>query len=999
MSASLATLDNDYERRKRTGLRRDTMNFAASMKSLLLLALAATLTACGGGGGSDGGATTPPQGSLVASTTNIAINTRSATTLTVRVNQANGAAANDGVTVTAVVNGAGLGNLSRIGSGANGLTAQGATVGGVVNFLFQSGGAPATGSITLSAQDPVTPGRNMSQTVQVTISNGPSSDPRISFQPEKTRIPVNQQGVGFFLGSPYISEVLVNIRSASGQAINATRDSEQAVQYSVDPIEISAVSILDDPETDDVNELTTPWAAIFAGVESGTSRAYVWSENQPGTVNLRATFTDPDTGQRVEGVQSFTLVSDIPPLPASVIILPPNRPIYTRTSGGTPTGQLAVVVQDGNNAPVPNPVSGNNAFNNVRLEILAPASEMDATLSATNAAGVLQDGRSIVARTTDGSTNVLVRSGVLTGTFTVRATADRADNNVDNGITDPIIGDRAVVISDGRLFSIEITQPVEGIRENMSVDPTVTVTDPDGSLPLSDDGSYSMTVAVVATDRLGNPVIPGTTIQFGLIDEPQDTGFGDFDISGLDGNPQESGTTFTAPTGLFTTAGGGAGPGDALVLFGKDVVGNRDHESARVVTRVNTATNLTVARRFNANDDTGVSVNSGNVLPYIIGRATAGNIVAQATTNDLGVARTTMTYPVSHLGKSVIVWGQGEGDIIGGQAETVADVDPLVFAGLAPLELTASPSSIPANTTSLVTLCAIDAADSPLGGVVISYSFDDLEGTGSVDGNGPTGVLDTVTGANGCTTASVTTSGVLEEGTVVFAAGGDTAEVDIFTGTLVLQANPTALGGSGDVTLTLLNAQGVPQPGFLIIGSCTGSDGAIITLVSGPGVTNAQGQTVASISATNLDGIGEAGSGECIFSTADESVEVTVTLQGVDLCTIPISPQPPGCAAAVTFTVTLILNDAAGGDTTTGFQVSDSLGTLNCAAPEGGTQTCSAPVQQGQTINFQATSGGGGEEVNWSGNCAPFGGNPSTSATATVNAAITCTATDVTDTP
>lgn len=991
MSAERTTVDN-YERRMRTGLRRDPMKFAA-LKSMLVLAFAAALTACGGGG-SDGGAVAPPQGALIASTGALNLNVRSATTISLRLNGANGAPAPDGATVSAVVNGAGIGNISRIGSGANGLTASGTTVGGVVSFIFQSAGAPATGTITFSAQDPVTPGRSLSQTVQVNIANGPSTDPRIAFEPEKTRIAVNQLGVPFFIGSPYISEVLVHVRSASGQAINATPDDEEdgAVQFSIDPLELGAVSVVDNPETDDVNEMTTRWSSIYSGVASGTTKAFVWSNNQPGTLNLRATFTDPDTGQRVEAVQQFTLVSDIPPLPASLTILPPNNPIYARDSGGNATGQLAVIVRDGNGAPVPNPVNGNNAFNNVRIEILAPAAEMDATLSATNAAGQLQDGRSVVTRTTDGSTNVLVRAGTRTGTFTVRATTDRADNNVDNGITDPLIADRAVIISDGRLFSIEITQPVEGLRENLTVDPTVQG-DP------TPDGSYSLTVAAVATDRLGNPVIPGTVIQFGLIDHPQETGYGDFYLSGLDGNPQESGTTFTAPTGRFTTAGGGAGPGDALVLFGKDVVGNRDHESARVVASVNSATSLTVTRRFNANDDTGSSVNSGNVLPYIIGRATHGNIVAQATTNELGVARTTMTYPVAHLGRSVIVWAQGEGDIVGGQAETVADVDPLVFAGIAPLQLTASPGSIPANTTSQVTVCARDAVGSPIGGVVIHYSFDELEGTGSVDGNGPVGVLDSVTGPNGCVVASVSTSGVLENATVVFSSGEAEATVELFTGTLVLQANPTLMFASGEVTLTLLNAQGQPQPGFLIVGECEGSGGATIALTRAPGVTDAQGRTTALITATDLNGINQSGSGECTFETADGSATAVVRLQGYDLCTFPVSPRPPGCTAPTQYTVTLTLVDAAGGDTTTGFQVSDSTGELNCAVPEGGTQTCSAPIDSGTTINFQATSGGAGEQVNWSGNCAPFGGNPSTSATATVNGNITCTATDVPDVP
>src|SRR5690606_9784428 len=98
MSAARTTIDN-YERRKRTGLRRDPMQFAASLKSLLVLAFAAALTACGRGG-RDGGELSPQQGSLVAATGNVAVNVRSATTITLRLNGANGATPADGTTTS-----------------------------------------------------------------------------------------------------------------------------------------------------------------------------------------------------------------------------------------------------------------------------------------------------------------------------------------------------------------------------------------------------------------------------------------------------------------------------------------------------------------------------------------------------------------------------------------------------------------------------------------------------------------------------------------------------------------------------------------------------------------------------------------------------------------------------------------------------------------------------------------------------------------------------------
>ena len=218
----------------------------------------------------------------------------------------------------------------------------------------------------------------------------------------------------------------------------------------------------------------------------------------------------------------------------------------------------------------------------------------------------------------------------------IRATADRADNNVSNGISDPVSSTTSVIVSDGKLYSLKITSPnVNAILVNTvsgEVDP-----ENEDIIPPDPDATYSLTVSALATDRQGNPVIPGTPIRFGSIDEP----VGTFDsgvtanrflIAGGDGNPQEGGSLFTAPGGHFQTAGGGAGPGDALVVWGKTQhgapEGNEDLESVVTVQRVNSETSLNTASPFNNNNTTGASVDYGPVLPYIIGRSQHGNITA-----------------------------------------------------------------------------------------------------------------------------------------------------------------------------------------------------------------------------------------------------------------------------------------------------------------------------------------------------------------------------------
>ena len=953
------------------------MKFAASLKSLVMLAATSLLVACGGGGGSDSNSGFTPAGlSLTTSSANISLNARSLTTITATLRTANNTPVADGATITATVNGAGLGNLSS-GNGSNGNTASANTVGGVVSFYFQTGGTPGTGSITFSAADPSTTSRTVTRTVNVTVGSGPGNDPRLTIQPTRTEIPVNTDGVPFFIGSPFIAEVLVNVRSASGQPITDEVDGDQAVQFAITPVTLGAVSVLDNPETDDVNELTTPWGSIFTGVASGTARAFVWSDVTPGVITLRASFQDPDTGQNVEAIHEFSITSNIPPLPGNVSVSAPSAPIYASNSGGPSSGTISIGVTDGAGSPVPDPVQGSSAFNNLRLEVLSADGSGDAVLSGTSAAGNLQEGASIVIRTTNGAANALVRSGLETGAYIIRATSDRADNNVDNGITSPVIGERTLVISDGILFSIKLVSPdLDAVLANR-VDAGVDV---DGEpIPSPLDGTYSLVVSVIATDRQGNPVLPGTPIEFGLVDEPlvgfPEEGSGVFVLSGFDGDPQESGTLFTADSGDFAVdpingPNESAGPGDTLLVFGQEVPGNRDLESARTVAQVNSETSLTVDQPFNANDDSGNSVDFGEVLPYIVGRATVGNIGATATTNSLGVATTTMNYPVSILGKAVAMWARGAANVPNGQ-KLVSDVDTAVFPGIAPATLIASPSTIPGNTTAYVTVCLIDANSSPLQGVFIGFGFSLESGSGSVDGQGGGGTLANATGASGCALAEVTTTGLTQDGEdqVIFSLPGvEPAAVDItVSDELILQASPTAILGNGTFTinLRLIDGSGNPVENAAISGTCEGSgETAIVNISRQPDLTDADGETSATIIASQMDQPDGGAEWTCTFALAGGEPSADVIIKGRDSCAIGLGASPPApiedCEDETDpeeeFELELTLVDGGGdGVGTDGGGGATVAGSMVCSVANESSETCSSPFPEGTVANLQVT--------------------------------------------
>lgn len=729
-------------------------------------------------------------------------------------------------------------------------------------------------------------------------------DERIEIEVTRTELPANVAGVAPFVGSPFIAEIQVTALRADGRLVpNGT-----TVSFSVTPVEIGALSTLDDPSTTDVNEFLQLLGSGFEETNSGQIKVFFHAFDKPGTARIRFSFEDENTGNVIaQTLQIRVVESGSTLLPDNLMINRQDQPLYTQGSGGNTSIQVEVTVEDGGNEPVPDP----QGFNNLEISLDNEGPSLGASLAGTNAAGNAVSGNRIRLKTTNGRATFSLRSGDKTGTQTVRITADRQDNNVDNGIGDALQSVFDAVISDGRLFSVRLTSPnVNAILINR-VNPEIAIGSTD-VVPPDPDGTYSLTVSAIANDRGGNPVLPGTEIQFGLIDAPitgfPESGSGTFSIAGTDGDPAESKVNFTAPTGAFATAGGGAGPGDTLVLFGEEAPpGNTDLEGARIIDAVLSNTNLRVTQRFNANDTTGSSVDNGPVIPYVIGRAgNGGNIGNFAVTDENGAATVTLNFPVSRVGQSAIIWAQGAAAAATKSAEkaeveTAADVARVVYPGVAPALFSAAPTQLPANTTIDVLLCLSDAAGTPLRGVFIGFTVENPQGaTVTVDGTEGSGTVLPATGSDGCTIATVSSQGVAEPFdniVITFFVGGLPAQVEIIPpGNTVLFAIPSQFRGDGfkEITLRYLDAGGNPIPDVQINFTCTASEGSSVSIIDPPGRTDANGETeaTASVSVDNIEG---GGSAQCTFFPAGgPPPEAVVDFIGFDLC--DFSPQPAGCS-------------------------------------------------------------------------------------------------------
>ncbi len=884
----------------------------------------------------------------------------------------------------------------------------------IATYFFQAGPQAGIAQVTASVTAPLKSGkidettkvcttefqtgaRDVRKTFDYTVNPGPEPFVRLAAVAGRTTLPVNTFDVAATPGSPFLTAVEVTQKTGYGALVDG-----QTITASVARPDLVQLSL---PES-----LTTLTSSLTARVVAGKALFYVHSRQRTGTAVINIVGSEGDARFSID--LNITIGSSIAGI-ANLVISSDKRAVYVVNSNANSVLPIQVRATDDAGEGVPDASPG---VNNILLEIINPNGE---TLVATNAAGSGVEGTSIRTRTSQSIASAVFRAAANQGIIQIRATADRSDNNVDNGIQAPITTTTSVTVSDGKLYSITITSSaLESLVERRFIS-TEFRPGANNTPGTAQNGTYGYFVTAHATDRMGKPVVPGTPIEFGMIDAPlvgyPTQGSGAFEIAGLDGDPVEGGTRFTAPTGQFTTAVGGVGPGDTLILFGEKNSPIRDLESARSVARVNGPTSLDIASstRFNLNDDStnGVAVDRGPVVPYVIGRATIGNVSSsRQTTDQNGDVTTTINYPVSRLGHGYVLWARGFGDTPTGQTtpELVTEADPGRFPGAAGenVSLIASPNSIIAGSGSAVQICLKDNFSNPVPAVFVRYGFSKAIGT--VDGLS-TGVVTNATGLDGCTTALVraTLTGGAgatgdADGSISFTASGfpsDKGIVKITKGgsSAQLFAIPGGLGGSGgSIILRLVDGSGNPIPGSQVSGKC---ETGVASLAVPPGVTNAQGETTAIITA-NLDGP-MPGTAECEFSAFGSIAKVK--LQGVNTCNLGYSPPPTGCPPVVvppplpSTTLTVLLQKADGGvyaPALPQIQVIGNAGGINCVSTNP-TNCIGSSIPNGSTVGLTASTGINGVPnaasfCRWTGAPGCFGTQPTVQVNMTGN--LTCVA-------
>ncbi|WP_435102962.1 hypothetical protein [Arhodomonas sp. AD133] len=527
----------------------------------------------------------------------------------------------------------------------------------------------------------------------------------------------------------------------SGTEVQFTVRGGQTSTGAIYPSDLSETKEL--PDGTEVPQGFWSWSEESGG---GIARVIFHAWEQTGKVTIRASAVHPGSEETSYDDLAITVGSDASDrMPATITGQLEDAPVYTAGSGHDDTGVLAATIRDGADQLVEDPQQ-----DNLLAEIVS-----DNPHARLRADG--ESGTNVSTSTVRGEANVEVVAGNQPERIDIKLTSDR-DNNVEDGLQDPVTDTITVAISDGNVASLTLTGPyIDAIRANGVDEPFVL---PLGEDDAFQDGTYSRVISVIATDRFGNPVPPGTQVRFTLIDSPL-TGYpqstGTFRIQGADGDAEEGGTTFESVSGDFVTDS--VLPDDHLVITADPEGTNRSYIGGYPVDYVMDETTLFTESTFPLNNESGSSVDTGATLPYVIGRPQYGNVFSPAGTDDSGTASTTINYPITRLNQRALLVAEADG------TQTTA---PVFYASMRPLSLTSSHTELAPNSTTDVTLCLVDANDAPVNSVELGWS---TTGGAQVQVNNGQPV---VTGANGCTTVEVDIDGQITGGepiTLTFMAG------------------------------------------------------------------------------------------------------------------------------------------------------------------------------------------------------------------------------------
>lgn len=267
----------------------------------------------------------------------------------------------------------------------------------------------------------------------------------ISLSADKTTLPLNIGGYIADIGSPYTTTVYVQARASNGSPIP---DDDEAFACSITSgLDSGALYYLDGDDAH-YTEVQNPdgttsvypsaYRSIVLGSNAGAATFHYHSTGIAGPATIRCSVQSPDNVNRSTSID--IQVGGTPSGKVSQVVFTPFSPNYLFVQGMNNYTQVQsqVWMVDEAGQLIQNPSTGTN---NLEISIWSDPSttaEDNATLRGVDGTGKAVADKSIRVPSINGQAQFTLVSGSTAGTITLEAVTDRADNNVDNGITERV---------------------------------------------------------------------------------------------------------------------------------------------------------------------------------------------------------------------------------------------------------------------------------------------------------------------------------------------------------------------------------------------------------------------------------------------------------------------------------------------------------------------------------------------------------------------------------
>lgn len=276
----------------------------------------------------------------------------------------------------------------------------------------------------------------------------------ITLRADDTSLPLNIANETARIGGRYTTTLYVEARDSAGRPIpggdevfscNVTSNLDSGYLYYLDgDSEHQTTTTLADG-----TQAITPnaYRSIVLDANSGGSSFHFHAWNIKGSATVRCSVTEP-TGN-IQRTASVTIqVGESSGGVSQLVMDTISSPgyIYAQGLNGPTQMQIQANLVDEAGQPIANPTSGKNNLQ-VRIVPIATTTADDAALlRGVNGAGSAVSGSAIHVRSINGQAQFTLVSGNSAGTVMIEAISDLADNDVSNGIAQPLVNYYAATV-------------------------------------------------------------------------------------------------------------------------------------------------------------------------------------------------------------------------------------------------------------------------------------------------------------------------------------------------------------------------------------------------------------------------------------------------------------------------------------------------------------------------------------------------------------------------